>query len=133
MLRNYYRKASAKVGNTAETLIQLLECRLDALVLRAGLAPTIYAARQLVGHGHIRVNSKRVDIPSFQVRPGDTISVREKSRSMDMIRSAIQDTEDVPYLAVDRDTLTAALTRHPEVEEVPVIAEVGVVVEFYSK
>ena len=133
MLRNYYRKASAKVGNTAETLIQFLECRLDALVLRAGLAPTIYAARQLVGHGHIRVNSKRVDIPSFQVRPGDTISVREKSRSMDMIRSAIQDTEDVPYLAVDRDMLTAALTRVPSVDEVPVIAEIGVVVEFYSK
>ncbi len=132
-LRNYYLKASGKSGNTTDNLIQAIESRLDALVLRAGLAPTIYAARQLVTHGHIKVNTRRVTIASYNVKPGDTISVKDKSRSMDLIRNAVKDAEDVPYLAVDREQLTAAYTRLPEIEEVPVVAEIAVVVEYYSK
>jgi len=122
-----------KSGNTADLLIQYIESRLDALVHRAGLAPTIYASRQLVTHGHIKVNTRRVNIPSYNVKPGDTISVRDKSKTMDLIRNSINDVEDVPYLAVDREGLTATYTRLPEIEEVPVIAEVGIVVEYYSK
>jgi small subunit ribosomal protein S4 len=132
-LRSYYLKAAGKSGNTADLLIQYIESRLDALVHRAGLAPTIYASRQLVTHGHIKVNTRRVNIPSYNVKPGDTISVRDKSKTMDLIRNSINDVEDVPYLAVDREGLTATYTRLPEIEEVPVIAEVGIVVEYYSK
>lgn len=132
-MRSYYAKASSKSGNTADLLIQAVESRLDALVLRAGLAPTIYAARQLVTHGHMKVNTRRVNIPSYNVKPGDTISVRDKSKSLDLIRNAVKDAEDVPYLAVDRELLTATYTRLPDVEEVPVVAEIGVVVEYYSK
>ena len=132
-MRSYYLKAAGKTGNTADLLIQAMESRLDALVLRAGLAPTIYAARQLVTHGHMMVNVRRVNIPSYNVKPGDTTSVRDKSKPLDLIRNAVKDAEDVPYLAVDREQLTATYTRLPEVEEVPIVAEIGVVVEYYSK
>lgn len=132
-LRNYYIKAAGRKGNTAEILVQLLESRLDALVLRAGFGSTIYAARQLVGHGHLQVNGRRVDIPSYQVRPGDTISVRQKSRTIEAIKNSLQDAETVPYLAVDKDKMSAVYTRLPEIDEVPVVCEAGVVVEFYAK
>lgn len=132
-LRNYYAKASAKHGNTGENLMHMLESRLDALVLRAGFASTIYAARQLVGHGHIQVNNKRVNIPSFLVRPGSMIAVRQKSREMDGIKNAITDAQPVPYLMTDKDAMTSMYTRLPEVAEIPVVCEVAVVVEFYAK
>jgi small subunit ribosomal protein S4 len=132
-MRSYYLKAAGKMGNTADLLIQAMESRLDALVLRAGLAPTIYAARQLVTHGHMMVNARRVNIPSYNVKPGDTISVRDKSKPLDLIRNAVKDAEDVPYLAVDREQLTATYIRLPQVEEIPIVAEIGVVVEYYSK
>ena len=132
-LRNYYLKALSMKGNTADEFIQLLETRLDALVLRAGVAPTIYAARQLVSHGHIQVEGKRVNIASYAVRPGEVLSVREKSKQLNVVQSALETTEDVPYLQVDRSQLTAALTRLPERDEIPVVVEMSVVVEFYSK
>lgn len=81
-MRNYFREASRLAGNTGDNLIQLLESRLDALVYRAGFAPTIYAARQYVRHGHIEVNGKKVDIPSYRVKPNDVIQVREKVASL---------------------------------------------------
>ncbi len=132
-LRNYYLKAAAQRGNTASHLIEMLETRLDALVLRSGIAPTIYAARQLVGHGHIQIDGKRVDIASYSVQPGEVIGVKEKSRNNDMIKGSLQNVEDVPYLDVDRENMKATLTRIPEVEEVPVVCELSVVVEYYSK
>jgi len=132
-LRNYYAKASTKHGNTGENLMHMLESRLDALTLRAGFATTIYAARQLVGHGHIQVNGRRVNIPSYLVRPGSKISVKTKSRELDAVKNAIQSVEPVPYLMTDKDEMTAMYTRLPEIKEIPVVCEVAVVVEFYSK
>lgn len=132
-LRTYYLKAAAQRGNTAKHLIEMLETRLDALVFRSGIAPTIHAARQLVGHGHIQIDGKRVDIPSFTVKPGHIITVKPKSRTNEMITASIQTVEDVPYLDVDRDNLQATLIRLPDMEEVPVVCELSVVVEYYSK
>ncbi|MDA0576617.1 MAG: 30S ribosomal protein S4 [Verrucomicrobia bacterium] len=132
-LHNYYVKASGKHGNTGTNLMHLLESRLDALTLRAGFAPTIYAARQLVGHGHVQVDGKRINIPSFLVRPGSQIAIKEKSRALDVVKNAAQDSQPVPYLTVDKEGLTALYTRLPEMNEVPVICEVPVVVEFYAK
>lgn len=132
-LRNYYLKSSAKHGNTGTNLMHMLESRLDALALRAGFASTIYAARQLVGHGHLQVNGKRADIPSMLIKPGSTLTVKVKSRALDGVKSAIQDVQTLPYLAVDKEQFSALYTRLPEVTEIPVICEVAVVVEFYSK
>ncbi len=132
-LQNYYHKASAKHGNTGTNLMHMLESRLDALVLRAGFAPTIYAARQIVGHGHVQVNGKRVNIPSFLVRPGSTLTIKVKSRALDIVKNAIPDAQSVPYLTVDKEGVTAMYTRLPEINEIPVICEVAVVVEFYAK
>lgn len=131
-LHNYYIKASAKHGNTGDNLLHMLESRLDALTLRAGFAPTIYAARQLVSHGHLQVNGKSVNIPSFLVRPGSTIAIRAKSKN-DAIKGSVQNVETVPYLSVDKDQLSAMYTRLPEPKEIPVVCEVAVVVEFYAK
>lgn len=132
-LRNYYHKAAGKKGNTGDVFIQLLESRLDALVLRAGFARTIFAARQLVNHGHIKVNGKKVDIPSYDVRVGDKIEVREKSKKLDSISFAIQNAEFVPYLRVDSETLMAEMIDMPKREDIPIICEISLVVEFYSR
>jgi len=132
-LRSYYLKATGMSGNTADELIQLLETRLDAIVLRSGFAPTIYAARQLVSHGHVQLNGKRVNIASCAVRPGDAVAIKQKSRELDIVKGAVTNTEDVPYLQVDRENMSTALIRLPERDEIPVICEMSVVVEFYSK
>jgi small subunit ribosomal protein S4 len=132
-LRNYYKKASGKKGNTADVFIHLLECRLDALVLRAGFARSIFAARQLVNHGHIRVNGEKVDIPSYNVRVGDKIELREKSKKLDTVNFALQNAEFVPYVKVDSEALSAELMEMPKREDIPVICEVSLVVEFYSR
>jgi small subunit ribosomal protein S4 len=102
-------------------------------VLRAGFARSIYAARQLVSHGHIRINGKKVDIPSYNVRIGEVISVREKSKKMDSIIFAIQNANFTPYLKVDTDSFTAELMELPNREDIPVICEISLVVEFYSR
>ncbi len=132
-VRKYYQAASRKQGNTADHLLQMIETRLDAVVLRAGLARSIYQARQLVGHAHLRVNGKKVNIPSYQVRIGDVITVREKSRDLDIFPSAQQIAATPEYLSVDDKNLTAVLSRLPEPGEVPVQCEVTLVVEFYSR
>lgn len=133
-LRNYYHKASKKSGSTPDNLIHLLESRLDALVLRAGFARSIFAARQFVGHGHVQVNGKKVNIPSYGVKPGDVISIREKSKKSESVQYALQDAPERPaYLKVDRENLTAEYLQEPAREEIPVICEVSTVVEFYSR
>lgn len=132
-LRGYYAKASRKVGNTADIMLQLLETRLDAVVLRAGFARSIYQARQLVGHAHFRVNGKKVNIPSYQVRIGDVITVRDGSRELEIFPSAQQIATTPNYLTVDDKNLTATLNRLPEHGEVPVQCEASLVVEFYSR
>jgi small subunit ribosomal protein S4 len=132
-VRKYYQAASRKTGNTADIMMQLLETRLDALVLRSGFARSIYQARQLVSHAHFRVNGKKVNIPSYAVRVGDVITVREKSRELDIFPSAQQIASTPEYLTVDDKSLTATLSRLPEPEEIPVQCEISLVVEFYSR
>lgn len=134
-MRNYFRKAAAKRGKTGEVLVQQLETRLDAMVLRSGLARTIYAARQFVGHGHIEVNGKRVDIPSFGVRVGDVVSIKESRRTNVHIVDAVDYSPPPPsYIERQRPGgFEAKLLRIPLREEIPVIADENMIVEFYSK
>jgi small subunit ribosomal protein S4 len=134
-MRNYFRKAARKKGKTGEILVQQLETRLDAFVLRAGLARTIYAARQFVGHGHIEVNGSRVDIPSFQVKVGDVVAIKETSRKNVHIVDAV-DYSPPPPAYIERQRpggFEATLLRIPPREEIPVIADENMIVEFYSK
>ncbi|MEI7932097.1 MAG: 30S ribosomal protein S4 [Alphaproteobacteria bacterium] len=131
-----YKKADAKKGNTAEVLIGLLESRLDAVVYRAKFVPTPFAARQFVNHGHVQVNGKRVNIASYSVKPGDIVSVRERSRNMALVLEAMQSVErETPeYIEVDAKNLAAKFIRAPELAEVPypVKMEPNLVVEYYS-
>jgi small subunit ribosomal protein S4 len=131
-----YNEASRMKGNTSENLIGLLESRLDAVVYRAKLVPTGFAARQFVNHGHVLVNGKRVNIPSYRVKIDDVIEVREKSREMGLVLEAIQSAErDVPdYIDADHKKLTAKLVRVPVLADVPypVMMEPNLVIEFYS-
>ena len=132
-LRRAYASASNKAGETPEVLVQSLETRLDAVVFRAGLARSIFAARQYVGHGHFLVNGKKVDIPSFQVKVGDDIEVRPKSKEMACFQSALATSERVAYISTDDQALKVRLNYVPERDEIPVICDVPVVVEFYSR
>lgn len=132
-LRRAYDRASRAQGATPEVLVQLLETRLDAIVLRAGFARSIHAARQYVSHGHFLVNGKKVDIPSFQVKVGDEIVVREKSKSMDVFKHALTLAEKCEYIATNDKDLSAKLSYLPTREEIPIVGDVATVVEFYSR
>ena len=131
-----YIEAARRKGNTSENLIGLLESRLDAIVYRAKFAPTPFAARQLVNHGHILVNGKRVNIASYRCKPEDRIEVRERSRNMALILEAASSAErDLPdYIEVDAKHLAARFVRAPELAEVPypVKMEPNLVVEYYA-
>jgi small subunit ribosomal protein S4 len=131
-----YVEAQRRKGNTAENLIALLESRLDAIVYRAKFVPTVFSARQFVNHGHVKVNGKKVTIPSYRVKPGDVVEVRDKSKSMALVLEALGSAErDVPdYIDVDAKGMKATFTRTPEFNEVPypVKMEPSLVVEFYS-
>lgn len=134
--RRIYGEAQRRRGNTAELLIGLLESRLDAVVYRAKFVPTVFAARQFVNHGHVKVNGRKVNIPSFICKPGDVIEVRDRSRSMALVLEALQSPErDVPdYIDLDPKAMKATYARIPEFSEVPypVKMEPNLVVEFYS-
>jgi small subunit ribosomal protein S4 len=131
-----YVEAARRKGNTSENLIALLESRLDAIVYRAKFTPTPFAARQFVNHGHVMVNGRRVNIPSYRVKVGDVVQVRERSRNMALVLEALQLAErDTPdYLEVDPKAMTAKYLRMPELAEVPypVKMEPNLVVEFYA-
>ena len=135
--RNTYRKALAKKGDTTENLIALLESRLDTIIYRAKFATTVFSARQMINHGHIRVNKKRVNISSYLVKDTDLIEVREKSKKLTFIEGALQSKErDVPeYIQLDDKNKTAKLVRVPKFSEVPypVIMEPNLVIEYYSR
>jgi small subunit ribosomal protein S4 len=130
---NYYAKATRLEGNTAELLILLLESRLDSIVKRAGFARTIYAARQYVQHGHILVNGKKCDIPSYNVKLSDTISIKEKSRKIECFLEAMRNSSAPNYIEVDKSSFSAKLTNTPTRDDIPVICEVSLVVEYYSR
>ena len=132
-LRGVYAKASRKPGNTGEVMLQMLESRLDVVVLRAGMARSIYQARQMVSHGHFRVNGKKVNIPSYQLRIGEKITVRDKSKDLDSFVLAQQVAKTPEYVTANDKELTAEMNRLPAMEEVPVTCEISSVVEFYAR
>ena len=135
--RRIYGEAERVKGDTGENLIGLLERRLDAVVYRAKFVATVFAARQFVNHRHVRVNGKLVNIPSYRVKEGDVIEVRDRSKQMVALIEATQLAErDVPdYLEVDHSKMTATFTRTPGFGDVPypVVMEPNLVVEFYAK
>ena len=135
--RNVYRKAIMKKGDTAENLIGLLERRLDAIVYRAKLSTTIFSARQLINHGHVKVNGRKVDIPSYQVKEEDSIEIRDKSKQLAIIDVAMasKERETPEYIQVDEKNKKVKFVRIPKFEEVPypVVMEPNLVVEYYSR
>jgi len=132
--RGYYQKASRQPGVTGENLLRLLERRLDNVLVRLGFAASRRQARQLVGHGHWLVNGRRVDIPSYQVRSDDVITIRPNSAAGDVVRSATELTAVVPpWLQADHDALTAKVLRLPERSEIATPVQEQLIVELYSK
>ena len=135
--RRIYAEAERRKGDTGENLIGLLERRLDAVVYRAKFVPTMFAARQFVNHGHVEVNGKRVNIPSYRIKEGDVISLRSKAKEMALVLEAIQSAErDTPeYVDVDHSKMTATFIRTPGLGDVPyaVMMEPNLVVEYYAK
>ena len=135
--RNIFKKASNIKGDTSQILIELLERRLDATVYRMKFVPTIFSARQLVNHGHVKVNGKKVNIASFQVKEEDTIEIRDKSKTLALIDIALANKErEVPeYLQLDEKNKKVKFVRVPAFEEVPypVVMEPNLVIEYYSR
>ena len=135
--RKYYQEAVRRRGDTGENLVAILESRLDAVIYRMKFVPTPFAARQFVSHGHITVNGKRVNIPSYLVSEGDVVQVKEKSRELPMVLEAVQSSErDVPdYTEVDHSAMKGTFLRLPKFEDVPypVQMEPNLVIEYYSR
>jgi len=135
--RRVYDEAVRMRGDTSENLIGLLESRLDAIVFRAKFVPTVFAARQFINHGHVMVNGKRVNIPSYRCRAGDVIEVRERSKQMLLVLEAVQLQErDVPeYIDADHNKMKATFVSVPQLADVPYAAmmEPNLVIEFYSR
>ena len=132
---NLFKKAAKSKGVTGETFLFLLESRLDNLVYRMGFARTRRAARQLVNHGHILVNGKKVDIPSYQIQVGDVISLKEKSRNNELFKECFlgHPSFNLPYFERNTDEFSGKLTRLPERNEIPVQVNDQLVVEYYSR
>jgi len=135
--RRYYTEADRRKGDTSENLIGQLERRLDAVVYRMKFVPTVFAARQLVNHRHVLVNGKSVNIPSYQVREGDVVELREKSRQIPMVLLAMESAErDIPdYIDVNQQKARGTFVRTPKLADVPypVQMEPNLVIEFYSR
>lgn len=135
--RKIYHEAARRRGDTGENLIGLLESRLDTVIYRMGVVSTPFAARQFVSHGHVRVNGKRVNIPSYEVSEGDVIEVKEKSKQMAVVLEMIQNPErTVPeYIEFDNKELKAKYIRVPKLAEVPypTVMQPNFVIEFYSR
>jgi small subunit ribosomal protein S4 len=135
--RRYYEEAARRTGDTGEHMIGLLERRLDAIVFRAKFVPTPFAARQLVSHGHVAVNGRRVTIPSYLVKEGDTLELRGKAKDMALVLEAVKNTErEVPdYIEANHTKMTAKFLRTPKLSDVPYAVQMqpSLVVEFYSR
>ncbi len=134
--RGYFEMASKRKGQTGENLLSILESRLDNTVYRLGFAMSRAEARQLVRHGHFLVNGRKVDIPSFLVKPGQVITIKDSSRSLDKIKSVIEANASRPapkWLDYDRNTLTAKVVAHPTKEDIDLPIEEHLIVELYSK
>ena len=135
--RNVFKEADRIRGNTGENLVGILESRLDAVIYRAKFAQTVFQARQVINHGHIRVNGKKVNISSYTVKENDVIEVKESSKQLAVILSAVSNKErDVPeYIVADHKQFSAKFTRVPKMEEIPypALMEPNLVVEYYSR
>jgi small subunit ribosomal protein S4 len=134
--RNYFEKALRQSGRTGETLVKMLERRLDNVVYRMGFAPSRKAGRQLIVHGHLLVNNKAVNIPSFLLNAGDTVQVREKSKKMEMIHASMKRVKDsaMPsWLSLDKAAMVGTFLTVPERADIPLNANEQLVVELYSK
>ncbi|MEM1364877.1 MAG: 30S ribosomal protein S4 [Pseudomonadota bacterium] len=137
MFRKIYAEANSQKGDTSENLIGLLERRLDAVVYRAKFVPTVFAARQFINHGHITVNGVKTNIPSYRLKVGDVVEIREKSRDLVIVLESVGLAErDVPdYIDVDHKKMSASIKSIPGLADVPypVVMEPNLVVEFYSR
>jgi len=134
--RNYFAEADRQKGVTGETLLQLLETRLDNVVYRLGFAPSRKAARQLVRHRHFLVNGRIVDIPSYQVKAHDIIKVKDRSKNLDLIHSSLKEfaqTDELGWLSLNKAALEAELLEVPSRENIPISANEQLIVELYSK
>jgi len=134
--RNYFKKAARKKGVTGEILLQILECRLDNLVYRFGFAPSRKAARQLVRHNHITVDGSKVNIPSFGVKAGSVIGIREKSRNLDIVHQSLKEAGkgiDIDWIMLDKVKMEGQLVEVPTRTQIPVLVQEQMIVELYSK
>ncbi|MCR4417664.1 MAG: 30S ribosomal protein S4 [Ignavibacteria bacterium] len=133
--KNYFEKALKQKGRTGENLIKLLERRLDNVVFRLGFAPSRKAARQLVRHRHILVDGKIVDIPSYLLKPGQVVSIKEKSKALDIIHNSLKRVKEgtYPWLQIDKATLSGTFLHIPERADIPLNANEQLIVELYSK
>ena len=134
--RNYFTKALQQTGRTGETLVKFLERRLDNVVYRLGFAPSRKAARQLISHGHFLVNEHPVDIPSYLLKAGDLIKVREKSKKLEIVHASMKrmkDTAMLPWLSLDKAAMSGTFLNVPERADIPLNADEQLVVELYSK
>ena len=132
--RRYFGKAIKIKGPTGEILIQLLETRLDNLVYRMGFAPTLPAARQLVTHGHVLVNNKKIDIPSYQVKPNSEIALKESASKLEVVKNSIKNNpQTLDYLSIQKDEYKGKLVEMPQRSQIPVTVNDRLIVEFYSR
>jgi small subunit ribosomal protein S4 len=134
--RNTFERALKQTGRTGETLVKLLERRLDNVIYRLGLAPSRKAARQLVNHGHFLVNNRSVDIPSYLLKAGDSIQVRDKSKKLEVLHASMKrmkDTAMLPWLSLDKAAMTGVFLNVPERADIPLNADEQLIVELYSK
>jgi small subunit ribosomal protein S4 len=132
-MSNAFAEAIRQSGNTGVRLLQLLEMRLDAVVLRGGFVRTIYAARQAVTHGHVRVNGQKVDRPSFRLKPGDVVSLADKSKEMAAFTGPLEVARPPAYLELDREKRSVRVREVPEREQIPIQCETSLVIEYYSR
>jgi small subunit ribosomal protein S4 len=134
--RNTFERIAREAGVTGENLLIALESRLDNVVYRMGFAPSRKGARQLVGHGHVEVNGRRVDVPSARLRPGDEVRIRPRSKELESVAVALDlasKGQMVSWLAVDREARTGKITERPTRDAIPVAADEQLIVELYSK
>ena len=134
--RNTFERALKQTGRTGETLVKLLERRLDNVIYRLGLAPSRKAARQLVNHGHFLVNNHSVDIPSYLLKAGDSIQVRDKSKKLEILHASMKrmkDTAMLPWLSLDKAAMVGVFLNVPERADIPLNADEQLIVELYSK
>ncbi|MEK7774404.1 MAG: 30S ribosomal protein S4 [Candidatus Zixiibacteriota bacterium] len=134
--RNYFHEADRRTGVTGEELLQLLETRLDNIVYRLGFAPSRKSARQLIRHRHVTVNGGLVDVPSYHVRPHEIIKIKDKSKNLELVHSALRDSgrgNDLPWLRLNKASLEGEMLEVPKRSDIPLTANEQLIVELYSK